>query len=253
MTDEKGFKRTKVDVGHALTKAGLSAIPFVGGPVAELMNLIWEPALSKRRDGWLIGLAENLQLLTEKVEGFKLEDLSQNETFITTTIQASQAAIRTHQKEKLNALRNAVLNSALNTNLNDEIQLLCLSLVERLTVSHILILEYFSTCERGISVSINNKENKSVYEMIASNLYGIAHKSGILYPLVDIEARRNPNRTKEFMRIIINDLESLGLIQTGTPESLMTYNRYHTYIKSIGEELLRFISYPPELLKKDKL
>ena len=40
-------------------------------------------------------------------------DLQENEKFFTTLVHASNTAIRNHEEEKLNALRNAVLNSAL--------------------------------------------------------------------------------------------------------------------------------------------
>src|SRR5687767_13943508 len=46
---------------------------------------------------------------TGKLHG---ENLKENETFVSTLLEASRAAVRTHLKEKRKALRNAVLNSA---------------------------------------------------------------------------------------------------------------------------------------------
>ncbi len=46
------------------------------------------------------------KLIKEK-EGLSIEKLRENEVFISVISQATLAAIRTHEKEKLKALRNA--------------------------------------------------------------------------------------------------------------------------------------------------
>jgi hypothetical protein len=248
MSDE-GFRRTKGDVGHALAKAGLSAIPFVGGPAAELMNLIWEPALSKRRDEWLKGLAENLHSLTEKVEGFSLEDLSHNESFITTSIQASQTAVRNHQKEKLEALRNAVLNSALGITIDEEIQLLSISLIERLTVSHIKILRHFSTLAAGVTENMYAKNSMS--KEIASRFHLEFNQDSYF------QAHQTKNKEWEwqkyheiaFIQSIVNELENIGLIRTeqSTTDLINGMHYCCTEITHMGNQLLQFISTPDVL------
>jgi hypothetical protein len=98
---------------HTLAKAGLSAIPIVGGPAAELFTYLVVPPLTKRRDEWLRLIADGLMALEEKVENFSIESLSQNEDFVTMLLEASYLAVRSHQKEKIESLRNAVLNAAL--------------------------------------------------------------------------------------------------------------------------------------------
>ncbi len=40
-------KRAKGDVAHAVTKAGLSAIPVLGGAAAELFQNVIQPPLEK--------------------------------------------------------------------------------------------------------------------------------------------------------------------------------------------------------------
>ena len=51
-----------------------------------------------------------LQNLEEKVKGLTIDTLQDNDAFITTVMRATQSAIRNHQKEKLEALRNATLH-----------------------------------------------------------------------------------------------------------------------------------------------
>lgn len=93
-------KPTSGDVLHTLTKAGLSAIPIVGGPAAELFTYLVVPPLTKRRDEWLRLIADGLRALEEKVENFSIESLSQNEDFVTMLLEASHLAVRSHQKRK---------------------------------------------------------------------------------------------------------------------------------------------------------
>jgi len=144
---EQKPKITKGDVGHAIAKGILSQIPLAGGLASEIFNLVIAPPLTKRRDEWMESIAEGLKKLQEKVEGFKIENLSQNEQFITTVTQASQAAIRNHQKEKLEALRNAVLNAALPSAPEEDLQMIFLNFVDTLTTWHMRILKFFDNPE----------------------------------------------------------------------------------------------------------
>src|SRR5436853_685215 len=97
------------DHAHLAVKAAISALPIAGGPAAELFAAIITPPLARRRDEWLQGLADGLASLEDNVQGFRVETLADREEFISAALQASHSAIRTHHKEKLEALRNAVL------------------------------------------------------------------------------------------------------------------------------------------------
>ena len=131
------------NIAHIVAKAGLSTIPIIGGSAAEIFSAIIVPPLSKRRDEWVESIANGLKAIEEKVDDFNIEALSQNEMFITTVMHASQAAIRNHQKEKLEALRNAVLNAALPNAPEEDIQLMFLNFVDSLTPWHLRILKFF--------------------------------------------------------------------------------------------------------------
>ena len=41
------------DTAHAIAKAGISAIPVIGGPAAELFQYVVQPPLEKRREKWM--------------------------------------------------------------------------------------------------------------------------------------------------------------------------------------------------------
>src|SRR5687767_11776964 len=63
---DKAPDRNLKDVGHGVTKAALAAIPFVGGSLAEIFQLVIAPSLDKRRTKWLNGLAEAIEDLQGK-------------------------------------------------------------------------------------------------------------------------------------------------------------------------------------------
>ncbi|HUV03541.1 MAG TPA: hypothetical protein VMX94_00370 [Armatimonadota bacterium] len=133
---------TTADTVHTIARAGLCMIPVLGGPVAELFSMILTPPISKRRDKWMESVAEGLRWMEENMEGLKIEDLSENESFVTTLVQASQIAIRSHQAEKLEALRNVVLNSALPNPPDEDMQLVFLNLVDQFTTWHLRVLKF---------------------------------------------------------------------------------------------------------------
>ena len=68
----------------------------------------WE----RRRAKWLEQLAEAVNEVQKKVAELTPEKLSANDVFISTALHAAEIASRTHQDEKLKALRNTVVNSA---------------------------------------------------------------------------------------------------------------------------------------------
>lgn len=146
-------KPTKGDVAHKAAKIVLSGIPFAGGPVAELFNAVIIPPLEKRRNEWLESLYEGLKELEEKVEGFKIVNLKDNEMFITTVMHATQVAVRNHQKEKLEALRAAVLNSITPNAPEEDLQLMFLNWVDELIPWHLRILKFFDSPETWVNKS----------------------------------------------------------------------------------------------------
>ena len=143
MVDLERPEPEKRDKVHTLTKAGIASIPGIGGAAAELFSMVIAPPLEKRRNQWLDDIAERLKSLEGVVEGFRVEDLSQNETFITVVMHATQAAIRNHQQEKLEALRNAVLNAAMPEASEDDRQLMFINFIDELTPWHLRVLHFF--------------------------------------------------------------------------------------------------------------
>jgi hypothetical protein len=134
---------TLKDHRFALIKGGLSSLPFVGGALAEEMGLLLITPLARRRYEWWADVARRLHEVEARVAGFRFEDLGSNERFVSAMVQATQSATKTHRKEKLEALRNAILNIALGHSPTDDLQAIFLSLVDSFTPVHLEVLRYF--------------------------------------------------------------------------------------------------------------
>lgn len=145
MSEDDRYKpprRTAADAAHAVARAGLSSIPYAGGAATELFSALVTPPLERRRHDWMERIGEGLRRL-EQERKIKIEELRENESFIDTVMQASQASIRNSQAYKRQALRNAVLNAALPHPPDQALQHIFVDLVDTFTEWHIRILELF--------------------------------------------------------------------------------------------------------------
>lgn len=229
MGDEKKYKVPEAlaaDVGHALLKAGISKLPLVGAPAAELFRLIVSPPLEKRRSEWMQSVGDALRKLEEKMD-IVLEELQNNDKFIDAAMDATQIALRTSEKEKLEALQNALLNAALPNSPEEEIQKMFFSFIDLFTVFHIKILELF--------------RNPS------SDKYGIYFKDITSGPLRLVLEKAFPNLKgkKSFYDQIWKDLYLRGLVSIEGLHGIMSYAGIMTKrTTEMGDAFLDFISNP---------
>jgi hypothetical protein len=118
-------------------------VPFPGIP--EIIGVIMKSPIEKRRDEWFQSLADGLNTLVETVEELTSEKLSQNEVFVSTVMETTQIAIRTHQEDIRQALRNAVLNAALPNAPDDVQQKMFVQWLHEFTPWHIKVLKVFDS------------------------------------------------------------------------------------------------------------
>jgi hypothetical protein len=134
-------KKSKSDAAHSVVKAAISAVPYAGGAGAELFQALIQPPLEKRKTEWMERVAEGLKKL--EANGLDIGSLQDNEEFVSAVMQASHMAVRTHQEEKLQALRNAVLNVANQQAPEEALQTMFLNFVDEFTEWHLRILKLF--------------------------------------------------------------------------------------------------------------
>ena len=224
-------KKSAGDVIHALSKASISQIPIIGAPAAEIFNLVVTPPYERRRDAWVESIGIGLKELAEKGEDFKIEELSQNQVFITTVTHASQAAIRNHQKEKLEALRNAVLNAALPNAPEEDLQLMFLNFVDSFTPFHLVILKFFES----------PKEWGKKYGIKYPEFYMGSPSTLIEFTFVELKGKQ------EIYDLFTKDLFSRGLLNSDSLHTSMSEaGMFASRTTALGKQFLSFIASPLE-------
>jgi len=152
MTDSKDLTpptKSIRDTVHSLAKGGISFIPG-GGLVAEIFNLFVVPSYQKRFERWMNTVAAKLDEL-RRLDLVKWEDLEGDERFVTVLIQCTQAAMRQHQKEKLDLLLNAVSNSAQKSRVEEDMESIFIRHIDELTVEHFVLLTFLFEREKDLS------------------------------------------------------------------------------------------------------
>ncbi|MBY0242007.1 MAG: hypothetical protein K2X55_22115 [Burkholderiaceae bacterium] len=132
--------KSKGDVAREVGRAIVSLIPAAGGPLQVAFENLFASPLEQRKQAWLEQLSEVLTEVERRVENLTPEKLALNEVFVTVVMQASQVALRNHQQEKREALKNAVLNAALPNPPHEDEQLTFLRLIDQLAPWHLRVL-----------------------------------------------------------------------------------------------------------------
>ena len=220
-------KKSAADVAYTVVKAAVSGVPVVGGPAAELLGLVFGPPLEKRREEWLEQLADAVKEIQDKVAELTPENLSQNESFISTALYATEIAIRTHQQEKIEALRNAVVSAALPDAPDETLQQIFLNHVDSLTPWHMRIVAFFDD----------------------PNGWGKSHN--IRYPnwtmgapaLVLEQSMPQLAGQRAFYDQIVSDLQQRGLLANAGIHTMMTaHGMFSARTTPLGRQFLGFIS-----------
>ncbi len=134
-----------LDTAFVLVKLALAVVgggSDIGSFSDSFFHFLQLP-LSMRNTEWLRHLAEAVVELQEKMDGFSEEALMQNELFISTILNATSIALRTHRQEKLKALRHAVANSILLPEIDEDQQAMFLNYLDVLTPWHLKVMDVF--------------------------------------------------------------------------------------------------------------
>jgi len=245
---EKDLKPSVGDYAHGGMRAGLSMPPFLGGPLKEFFSMVIAPPLERRRNEWLIEIYNRLQLLEKTSDKFKPENLVKNENFFSIFLQATQIAMRTHQSEKLEALRNTVTNSVLMPTVDENLQMIFLNFIDRYTPWHLKLLQFadnphqYAECHRI--------EYSYYFNMPSYDRQGTVITLGSIIESIFPELEEK----EKFYDLIIKELISNGLLHeeqyltTRITESCMLVSRTTT----MGKQFLQFISNNPTSVEELK-
>ena len=239
------------DVTRAGAKTLVSMIPFVGGAGGTH----WLPSSP-------VGLGDAPGRIQAAItdwrvnRGFRFEDLAPNEQFVSATLVATQAALKTHQQEKMQSLKNAVLNVALGHEPDTDRQQQFLALVDRFTAAHLTLLRFFqdpaSHFERtGLPVpTVPAGTNLLAYEFVRIALPELNRQ--FQSPAEDRSAS-----AFQMFQVLFDDLTSAKLISLKRVKdneawiiprltALPTPFPVHPVTTHLGEDFLVFITEPRE-------
>jgi hypothetical protein len=226
---EKYPEKSRSDNINLAIKAVTSAIPYAGGPLSILFESIFTSPIEKRKEDWFKSLGSAIVELTERVEVLTTESLSNDEKFISISMQATQIALRNHQKEKLDALRNCVINSIIITSIDENKALLFTRIVDEITPLHIQLLSFLKD-PKIIEEKLQSLTNPS--SSVQSSVTNYSSNAEIWF-----EYFPEFKKSEFIINFIINDLFSKGFISTDN------INMGHgIVIKDFGREFLTFIS-----------
>ncbi len=217
------------DVAHAGLKAGISTLPVIGGAIAELMDQVLKAPMERRGEQWMHSVAEAIADLRNRVEGFDTGTLAANETFVSALVHATQIATRTHQDEKLQALRNAITNSALPNAPDEDRQHMFFKMIDDLTPWHLRLAQLFDDPVEWARVHEINYGNQS--------MGGLSQVVEVAFP--ELRGRR------EIYDQFWSDLRGRGLVTTDGLHTTMTASTNGMYARrtsEFGREFLAFIS-----------
>jgi hypothetical protein len=213
-----------MDIAHRVVKAGLSVglspIPF-GGLVVELYDYFIKPPLAKRQEEFMHRLAVGLERLEK--HSVDVEALPNNQKFITIVTQAMVISLRNHQKEKLDALQNAILNAATSDDSDIDLELMFLNYIDIFTPSHLEVLDYLDKNEF-------NLKGGGFAKYVTPDIYKALNSVNPKYSDIN------------FFNTIIRDLENRELIYSRTRNvSEETY--LATVTTNLGKSFLGYITF----------
>ena len=198
--DENAYKALKF-----LTKSLVQLVPGFGGTASEFFDLVISDPAMKRRDRFMMELAERLDSLVEQGQ-LELKDLLDNEEANVLLIQSIQIALRSRGELKIEALRNATINGLLHKPEEEHLGLLVVGLLDRLTEPHISMLNEFA-CLPG-------SDKRMTYDN--ASMVGISFSTDPR-PTANITSGKQEyfdGRNRQINQLILSDLVSMGLLRT---------------------------------------
>lgn len=225
MTHETNQDKGKNSV-HSLVKGVIGTIPVIGSLAAEVFGLLVTPPLEKRRAEWMNEVAQKLKDL-EKKQIINFEELQHNDQFIDVVLQASTYALKTSEKEKIQAFQNAIMNTAVGETPGETISQLFLNQLDSFTIWHIKILKLIDDPRLWFQ-----RANITPPDYISGSLASVLFDA---FPVLRSQ--------HDMVQIIWNDLRSAGLHSTGDLNTIMSSaGMMSGRTTSLGKKFLKYIS-----------
>jgi hypothetical protein len=183
----------KKEIIAATLKGAAAGVPFVGGVLAELGDLFLNP-IQKRRENWHTEVKSALNEIKNKY-GLLPHEIEADDKFVSALLSATPIAIKTHQQEKIKALKNALINVSNPDDEDFDMSQQFIRYIDELGVIHLKVLAGLNKYSDQIS---KLEKMERVYSELTKK--------------IGLKIERLPFRT------IVQDLHSRFLIQIGDIE-----------------------------------
>ena len=201
---------------------------------------------SKRLTDWCEDLRLAFNDLSQKIEGLTPEKLAENDQFVSASLRALQSAVRTHQAEKLEALKNAILNVAVGGEPEADRQTVFLDLVDRFTPLHLALLQFFQDPAGYISAKrieiAPERDNQPIFFLLLDCMPELRQQAAS-----PVEGR--DGAPLQFLDIVVTELANACLVTPDLKSGAQKPPRYPRWTTHLGDDFLDFIS-PPKQSKK---
>lgn len=198
-------------------------MPYLGGALQEVLDAAIGLPLEKRRAEWLKSIGEALQELCDRIDGLTPEALGDNEEFVSVVATATEIALRNHQVEKLEALRNIVINTAAGFTIDDVLRNIFMDLVDRFSPLHIVVLRLHHSPASSPAIVASAKT-------LMAGSFSHLLKTAL------------PNFKDSVLDQVDTDLVAAGLIDGGTKAMGTGQGLMASHTTERGKAFVRFIS-----------
>lgn len=224
--DDKRFvppKETAVDKWQKTASNLVGGVPFIGAPAKVLFDTVFSTPITKKFEDWQDEIGETVRKLVQSF-GLSIEELQNKKEFQTAIHYSTQVALRNHQAEKLNSLRNIVMNSALSKTIDDFKQQLFLHYIDICDTWDITILRFIKKIDLDNYIRRSGDEGRRIR----------TYEEALLYEYKKLNT--------DVLDIITNRLYDYRLIDSYVRSDGKGYNI--AYISQLGRKFLDFISEP---------
>lgn len=222
-----GFSSAGETAMSAVGAAVGLVVPIVGPAVTQaILKRAIKLPLEVRRSNWFNSVGEGLRELQDRFDGFDPEALGENEEFVSTVFEATEMAMKTHHREKREALKNAVLNTARGFSIDDVVRGSFLGYIDRFSGLHLRILH------------VEANPTSDEYRAAAGSIY-MGSRHVVIRKM--ISERDVPD---DSLKRVYDDLKREGLTHGNEHSGLSADGLFTKNTTPIGEAFLAFISDP---------
>jgi hypothetical protein len=212
-------KATLGDYAHLGAKTLIASFAGDFGAAAELLQLIIEAPLERKKEEWMQEIGIRVVALEDN--SLTIEDLQNNDLFLSAVLMSNQAALKTTSEQKRQALANATINTALGKSPNEAIQHIFFNLVDTFSELHLKVLTIARAPKVSPSTSIMGFES-----LLVHNLPELAQK-------------------RDLLRLLWGDLERAGLVEADALNATLSgHELSRTRLTRLGVEFIEFITAP---------